>query len=114
MGAEMILFDDQAELVAQTRAAMSRSKSVLMVSPTGSGKTAMATHIIESAKEKGRRILFSVPRRDLMEQTSETFERLGIKHGFVAAGNRITHTIRFILAWWIVWLGAWINCRPLT
>ena len=87
MGAEMILFDDQAELVAQTRAAMSRSKSVLMVSPTGSGKTAMATHIIESAKEKGRRILFSVPRRDLMEQTSETFERLGIKHGFVAAGK---------------------------
>ncbi len=87
MGEGMKLYPDQDELVTQTRAAMTRSKSVLMVSPTGSGKTAMATHIIKSAQDRGRRILFSVPRRDLMEQTSETFERLGINHSFVAAGK---------------------------
>lgn len=83
----MKLFPDQAEIVAEVREAMTRSRSVLLQSPTGSGKTAMATHMIEAAKNKNRKILFSVPRKDLLEQTSDTFSSLGISHGYVAAGK---------------------------
>lgn len=44
----------------------------------------MAVYMIDGARKKGNRILFTVPRRDLMEQTSETFERMGLNHSFVA------------------------------
>ena len=83
----MNLYPDQQQTVEDVRAAMRVSRSVLLQSPTGSGKTAMATHIIEAAKNKDRRIIFTVPRKDLLEQTSQTFTRLGIDHSFIAAGK---------------------------
>lgn len=83
----MSLYPDQQETIDEVRAAMRRSKSVLLQSPTGSGKTRMATHIIEAAKGKDKRIIFTVPRKDLLEQTSETFSSLGIAHSFIAAGK---------------------------
>jgi DNA repair protein RadD len=81
------LFPDQLELVDDVRAAMRLSKSVLVVSPTGSGKTRIATHMIEAAKNKDRTIIFTVPRKSLLEQTSNTFTELGISHSFIAAGR---------------------------
>lgn len=81
------LFPDQQELVNNVRAAMRKNKSVLMVSPTGSGKTAMATHMIQAAKNKDSRTIFTVPRKDLLEQTSENFKAQGIAHSFIAAGK---------------------------
>jgi DNA repair protein RadD len=81
------LYPDQEEIVQAVRTAMTRSKSVLLQSATGSGKTAMATHMIKAAQGKNKRILFSVPRKDLLEQTSDTFSSLGIAHSYVAAGK---------------------------
>lgn len=81
------LYPDQSQTVDDVRAAMKRSKSVLLVSPTGSGKTQMATHIIEAAKNKQNKIVFTVPRKDLLEQTSETFRKLDIPHSYIAAGK---------------------------
>jgi len=52
----MKLFDDQQEVITEVRAAMTRIKSVLLVSPTGSGKTAMAIHMIKAAQNKQRRM----------------------------------------------------------
>lgn len=83
----MILYPDQQELINRTRSAMATSKSVLMVSPTGSGKTAMALSMIKSAQGKGKRILFSTPRKDLLEQTSETFKKMNVEHSYVASGK---------------------------
>lgn len=81
------LFDDQQEVMDNLRAAMKRKKAVLLQSPTGSGKTAMATDMVIRAVSKNRKMLFSVPRRDLLDQTSKTFAKNGITHGFVAAGK---------------------------
>lgn len=81
------LYDDQREIVDAVRARMQSYKAVLLQSPTGSGKTAMAVNMIAGARAKGRKIVFTVPRRDLMEQTSETFERMGLAHSFVAHGK---------------------------
>jgi len=84
----MYLFDDQAEVVAAVRQQMKMHKNILLQSATGSGKTRMATHMIEAAKDKGNTIVFTVPRKDLLEQTSETFKSLGIHHSFIAAGKQ--------------------------
>ena len=81
------LYPDQEEKVNEVRAAMARYKSILLQSPTGSGKTRMATYMLEQAVSKGKRALFTVPRRDLMNQTSDTFEADGVTHGYIAAGR---------------------------
>ncbi len=81
------LFDDQVEVMEELRAAMKRKKAILLQSPTGSGKTAMATDMVMSAVDKGNKMLFCVPRRDLLQQTSNTFSAHNIHHGFVAAGR---------------------------
>ena len=87
VGEGMILFPDQLEIVEAVRDKWKQGcKSLLLQSPTGSGKTAMATHIIRSAVAKGKRVGFTAPRRELLKQTSETFSSLGIMHGFIAAG----------------------------
>ena len=83
----MNLYPDQVETIERVREAMRHSKSVLLQSPTGSGKTAMAIDMIRRAKNKENRIIFVVPRKDLLEQTSETFTRLGIAHSYIAAGK---------------------------
>lgn len=83
----LTLYPDQHEVMNELRAAMRRKKAVLLQSPTGSGKTAMATDMVIRAVGKGRKMLFSVPRRDLMDQTSKTFIKHKIHHGFVAAGR---------------------------
>ena len=84
----LVLFDDQARLVEKVRGAMrQRHRNVLMVSPTGSGKTAMALHMIYGALGKGKKIGFMVPRKTLAQQTSESFAANGIRHGWVAAGR---------------------------
>lgn len=84
---ELILYPDQLELFEKVRAAMKRQKSNLIVSPTGSGKTAIASHMMKSAAERDKRVIFTVPRRNLMEQTSNTFDSYGIKHSYVSAGK---------------------------
>lgn len=81
------LYPDQSELVNELRVAMGSYKSVLLQSATGSGKTQIAKYLIWCAKNKDNTIIFTVPRRDLMEQSSESFSLHGISHSFIAAGK---------------------------
>ena len=81
------LFPDQAALMNDLRTAMRRNKAILLQAATGSGKTAMATDMIEKAAAKKKRCIFGVPRRNLMEQTSDTFREHGIDHSFIADGK---------------------------
>lgn len=61
-------------------------KRVVGVAPCGAGKTIMAGWMVRQATLEGKRSIFFVHRHELIRQTSETFERLGIKHGIIAAG----------------------------
>ena len=81
------LFPDQTETIAELRQTMRRSKNILLQSPTGSGKTAMAIWMINQAVKKGHKTMFTVPRRELRKQTSLSFEEYGINHSYVAAGQ---------------------------
>lgn len=55
--------------------------------PTGAGKTTVATEIIQRAVAKGKRVGFIVDKIDLLEQTSEVFDNIGIDHGVIQADH---------------------------
>ena len=63
------------------------NKRILIVAPTGSGKTVLASALMEMAKEKGNRAAFVVDRLSLIDQTSATFDRYGLPHGVIQGGH---------------------------
>ncbi len=79
----------QAATVERVRAAFASGKrAVLVVAPTGSGKTAVAVHIIDGVVRKKRRAVFVANRRVLVEQTSAKLDEFGLHdHGVVMAGH---------------------------
>lgn len=89
----LTLFDDQEEILGNLRAEMAIKKAVLLQSATGSGKTAIGTRMVQNAVSKIKRgdnnsnVIFTVPRRDLLTQTSKTFTRYGINHSYIANGQ---------------------------
>lgn len=78
------LRDYQAAAFAEAREHIrAGAKSVLINAPTGSGKTVLASAIMDMAAGKGKRANFVVDRLSLINQTSETFDRYGLDHGVV-------------------------------
>lgn len=77
----------QRDLVNNIRDALRRTKHVLAQLPTGGGKTALASDMVGTALGRGRRVLFIVHRKELVEQTSKTFARYDIGHSFIANGR---------------------------
>ena len=55
----------------------------LLMAPTGAGKTAIAIALIKLALAKGKRVLFTVDRLQLINQTSEVFYKAGLDHGII-------------------------------
>lgn len=85
---KVTLRDYQAQAVQMAREAIrAGAKNVLIVAPTGSGKTVIASHLIEEACHKGRRSAFVVDRLSLIQQTSDTFDRYGIDHGIIQGNH---------------------------
>jgi len=73
----------RAEYVAGRRA-------VLLALPTGGGKTAIFCWIAEQVAAKQRRINILVHRQELLRQTSEHLDTLGVSHGIIAPGHTMT------------------------
>ena len=65
-------------------------RRVMLMMPTGSGKTEVAKQIIVNATSKGKRVYFVVPRIELVKQTSERLLRYGVDHGVIQAAHRLT------------------------
>lgn len=61
-------------------------RRIVLQAPTGSGKTALAVKMFESASGKGMDCWFIVHRRELIRQSSKAFDKAGIKHAFIASG----------------------------
>lgn len=58
------------------------NQRVVLVSPTGSGKTIIASDIVERATIKnGGRVLFIAHRKEIIDQTSNKLTEIGVPHG---------------------------------
>ena len=71
------------ELYAYIRSGVKR---VLILAPTGSGKTLISAQVVFHAASRGKQVLFIVHREILIKQTCEKFQAFGIKPGFIKAG----------------------------
>jgi superfamily II DNA or RNA helicase len=80
------LRDYQDELISNLRAALRRSKRVLVQAPTGAGKTVLASYMIDGTRGRSQSAWFICHRAELVEGTSKTFSKFGIHHGIIAGG----------------------------
>lgn len=62
------------------------SPSVCAVAPCGAGKTVMVGWMAGKTALIGKRVLFLVHRRELIDQSDRTFTAMGINHGIISAG----------------------------
>jgi DNA repair protein RadD len=78
----------QADLLERARDAIrAGNKRVLVQLPTGGGKTFIAALMMKGMRERGRRSYFLAHRKELLKQTSDTFCKVGLDHGFIARGK---------------------------
>ncbi len=62
------------------------TKRLLLVCPTGGGKTVIASEVVRAAALKGSRVLFLAHRRELITQTSSKLASFDVAHGVIQAG----------------------------
>lgn len=86
------LRDYQSTLIGELRREFKAHSSVLVVLPTGGGKTAIATFILSGILRNRQRGWFICHRAELIQQTSLTLERFGVRHSFIAAGMEYDDT----------------------
>jgi superfamily II DNA or RNA helicase len=83
------LRDYQLRAIDLVRAEYRRGrKAVLLVLPTGAGKTATASQLIAWAVARGRRCLFVVHRREIVLDTHRRLVAAGVPCGVVMAGEK--------------------------
>lgn len=77
----------QSRALDGCRASIARGhKRVLLVAPTGSGKTTIASAIIQGAVAKGRRVLFLAHRKELISQCVTRLAEHDVQAGIIMAG----------------------------
>jgi DNA repair protein RadD len=77
----------QVDALAQFDAAVAAGyRAPLLVAPTGGGKTVIAAALIERELARGHRVLLAAPRRELVGQTCDKLEAVGVAHGVLLAG----------------------------
>jgi superfamily II DNA or RNA helicase len=88
-GKQMIKpWDWQWDIIEQVRGAIASGyRKILVVVPTGGGKTVIAAQIVKLAAEKGRRSMFLAHRRELIYQSADKLVNFGVDHGILMAGE---------------------------
>jgi DNA repair protein RadD len=62
-------------------------KRLVLVAPTGSGKTVIASEIIRSATARGSKVVFIAPRREIIDQTVDKLARFNVPAGVIMADD---------------------------
>lgn len=80
------LYDHQVVAVEDLRLGIKQGhKKQVLAASTGFGKSIVAMHLVHSAQQKGKRCLFLVDRRVLVDQFSTHLQENGIDHGVLMA-----------------------------
>lgn len=79
----------QRQVIAEFNQRISAGVSrIILIAPTGSGKTVIAAEIIRSFVARYKRVLVVAQRREIISQTSEKLRDLEIPHGIIMAGTQ--------------------------
>ena len=93
------LRDYQGDILWRVSLAMQLGyRRILIVLPTGGGKTKMAAAMIQSAVAQALTAQFLVHRKELIRQTSKSFTAESVEHGFIASGWSIDTASQVTLA----------------
>lgn len=85
----MILRPYQISAIDRARqAVLSGHRRIVLVAPTGAGKTQVAVGIARGAIERGNRVLFMAHREELVSQASSRLDSVGIDHGVIMANHK--------------------------
>ncbi len=77
----------QKNIIKEIRTQISKGvKRILVQAPTGSGKTCLTSFMVEGSVEKNLQCGFIVHRRELIKQSMEAFDLIGVDYGVVSAG----------------------------
>jgi DNA repair protein RadD len=77
----------QVEILAEfDRRVADGDRRILLVSPTGSGKTVIFSDIVRSYVQRGRRVLVLAHRREIITQTVGKLRDCGLDPGIIQAG----------------------------
>ncbi len=63
------------------------ARRVLLLAPTGAGKTVMAAEVMRGAVQLGHRVLFLAHRGELLDQTRAKLTDIGVYSGIIQAGR---------------------------
>jgi DNA repair protein RadD len=85
---EIKLREYQLETIKKVESSLESEgvQRVLVVLPTGSGKTIIAAELIRRAVDHNDQVVFLAHRRELVHQCSEKLEKFGVDHGIIMAG----------------------------
>ena len=84
----MELRDYQKQTIDQLRQSLQAGKKRPVVqAPTGAGKTVIAAALVNMARDRGKRVIFTVPFLSLINQTVERFFQNGIYEVGVMQGD---------------------------
>lgn len=74
----------QAAAIEEIRGRVrSGKRRIVVVAPTGAGKTILAVHLIERIVANGKTVLFLAHRIELIDQLSAKLDAIGIDHGVI-------------------------------
>lgn len=82
----MPLYAHQDALLDGARNSLRTHRATLLQSATGSGKTRLGSELARLCVAKGKRVIFSVHRDFLVDQTMLAFNDVGLSYGVIAAG----------------------------
>jgi superfamily II DNA or RNA helicase len=89
----MILRDYQIQSIDNLRQSVSKgNRRPVIQSPTGSGKTVLAAALVQMARDRGKKVMFTVPALSLIDQTVERFASQGIHCGVIQADHYLTNS----------------------
>lgn len=83
----IVLREDQAKVVDETRAALGQFQSVLVRAPCRFGKTVVAAFMAQRSVSMRRKVIFACHRDAILNQISNTLDRFEVKHGLIASGR---------------------------
>ena len=76
----------QRDVIAEFDRTREHKRRIILVAPTGAGKTVIGADIIRSFVRTAKSALVLAHRREIISQTSKKLRAAGISHGIIQAG----------------------------